>query len=178
MFKKLFVVLGLAVGTTLAFACSSTADAECVAGRACSCADCNKTCGGNGKECSFACTGGTCNFTCTGGGCQAEAKSASAVTLDCPGGGCSLTATGTTSSTLACAGDRCQHTCSGAQSCKTTQCKSGCQTSCNGAATCESSCSATSGGCQVDGQSQTGAAPTPTGGETPSPVPPLPGTGD
>lgn len=82
MFKKLFVVLGLVVGTTLTFACSSTADAECVAGRACSCADCNKTCGGNGKECSFACTGGTCNFTCTGGGCQAEAKSASAVTLD------------------------------------------------------------------------------------------------
>jgi hypothetical protein len=178
MLSRIFVVLGIAVSTSLAFACSSTVDTECVAGAACTCADCAKTCGGDGKQCSFACTGGNCSFSCPGGGCSVSSTNATSVTLDCPGGGCSLTSRGTGQSAVACAGNGCQHTCSGAQSCKTTGCTTGCQTTCGGAATCESSCTPLNGGCTVDGA---GASTTPTTPATPSPsgstpnVPNVPG---
>ncbi|MBL9111353.1 MAG: hypothetical protein JNM74_18855, partial [Myxococcales bacterium] len=98
------VVLGVGLASALAFACSSTVDTECVAGAACTCADCAKTCGGDGKQCSFACTGGNCSFSCPGGGCSVSSTNATSVTLDCPGGGCSLSSSGTGQSSVACSG--------------------------------------------------------------------------
>lgn len=145
MWKKLGIVAIVAAGlSAMSVACA--ADDECVGGKVCSCANCNKACESEGnKSCQFTCTGGNCSFTCKGGGCQIDARNADSVTVDCPGGGCQITSTNTKSSTVACSGNGCNHTCSGAQSCKTSQCTGGCTLECGGAATCDQSCSETSG---------------------------------
>ena len=83
--KMATAALALAAVWVPVLGCSSSADEDCIAGKQCTCADCNKTCGGSGKSCQFSCTGGDCTFSCPGGSCQVTASNAASVTLDCPG---------------------------------------------------------------------------------------------
>ena len=178
MWKKLGIVAIVATGLSV-FSMACAADEDCIAGKTCTCANCNKTCDGDSKKgCNFSCTGGNCSFTCEGGGCQIDATNADSVTVDCKGGGCSVTSTNTKTSAVACAGDRCSHACSGGQSCKTTQCKTGCSLACGGAATCEQSCTEAqgcAGGGASAGSSSGGVPDVDAGGYDPSQIP---GAGD
>jgi hypothetical protein len=130
--KRVFASLVLFLGV-VSFAMvgcgDDDGDPECVRGTACVCqGDCSKTCGGDGKGCSFSCPkDATCSFSCPGGGCSVDGQNAKSVTVDCPSvGGCAVTCNG------------------GGDVCKITSCTTSCQLTCDGATTCENSCDVTS----------------------------------
>lgn len=142
------LVGGIAAAAIVVFsmlaACSEDDAQRCSATNACTCiapANCNESCGGDGRSCLFVCRGAAnCIFHCPGGGCTFRCETNATCNATCAGGGCTMDCAGAKECNLDCIGNGCRSTCERTERCTQSGCQEGCNLTCGGAVTCTSTC--------------------------------------